>query len=82
MNTLSGWLRSACAQLVGRPIERMRSIGLPTKYKSGTNPLPWTQRWIAGSEVQVAPQETEISSYIVGGVKKDATSETFQGFSL
>ena len=62
--------------------KRMRSIGLPTKYKSGTNPLPWTQRWIAGSEVQVAPQETEISSYIVGGVKKDATSETFQGFSL
>ena len=62
--------------------KRMRSIGLPTKYKSGTNPLPWTQRWIAGSEVQVAPQETEISSYIVGGVKKDATAETFQGFSL
>ncbi len=62
--------------------KRMRSVGLPTKYKSGTNPLPWTQRWIAGSEVQVAPQETEISSYIVGGVKKDATAETFQGFSL
>lgn len=62
--------------------KRMRSIGLPTKYRSGTNPLPWTQRWIAGSEVQVAPQETEISSYLIGGVKKDATSETFQGFSL
>ena len=62
--------------------KRMRSVGLPTKYKSGTNPLPWTQKWIAGGEVQVAPQETEISSYIVGGVKKDATAETFQGFSL
>lgn len=62
--------------------KRMRSIGLPTKYKSGTNPLPWTQKWIAGGEVQVAPQETEISSYIVGGVKKDATAETFQGFKL
>ena len=62
--------------------KRMRSLGLPTKYKSGSNPLPWTQKWIAGGEVQVAPQETEISSYIVGGVKKDATAETFQGFSL
>lgn len=62
--------------------KRMRSVGLPTKYKSGTNPLPWTQRWIAGSEVQVAPQQTQISSYTVGSVKMDATNETFQGFSL
>jgi len=44
--------------------------------------LPWTQKWIAGSEVQVAPQETEISSYVVGGVKQDVTEETFSGFSL
>jgi ribonucleoside-diphosphate reductase beta chain len=60
----------------------MRSVSLPTKYKSGSNPLPWTNKWISGSEVQVAPQETEITSYIVGGVKKDATNETFRGFSL
>lgn len=62
--------------------KRMRSVNLPTKYKSGSNPLPWTNKWISGSEVQVAPQETEITSYIVGGVKKDATNETFKGFSL
>lgn len=62
--------------------KRMRSVGLPTKYKSGTNPLPWTQRWIAGSEVQVAPQEVELSSYTIGAVKMDATNETFQGFKL
>jgi ribonucleoside-diphosphate reductase beta chain len=62
--------------------KRMSAVGLPNKYKGGTNPLPWTQKWIAGAEVQVAPQETEISSYIVGGVKQDVDEKTFSGFSL
>jgi ribonucleoside-diphosphate reductase beta chain len=62
--------------------KRMTSLGLDTPYKGGSNPLPWTQKWIAGGEVQVAPQETEISSYIVGGTKQDITEDTFKGFSL
>lgn len=62
--------------------KRMTSVGLPTKYKGGANPLPWTQKWISGAEVQVAPQETEITSYIVGGVKQDVDDKTFSGFSL
>jgi ribonucleoside-diphosphate reductase beta chain len=62
--------------------KRMTAIGLPTIYKGGSNPLPWTQKWISGSDVQVAPQETEITSYISGGVKKDITGDTFKGFSL
>ena len=62
--------------------KRMTAVGLPNQYKGGSNPLPWTQKWISGAEVQVAPQETEITSYIVGGVKKDVTNETFKGFSL
>ena len=60
--------------------KRMGAIGL--NGKPGSNPLPWTQKWIAGSDVQVAPQETEITSYIVGAVKQDVTSDTFKGFSL
>ncbi len=62
--------------------KRMTAIGLSSPYKGGSNPLPWTQKWISGSEVQVAPQETEITSYVVGGVKKDVTNDTFKGFSL
>lgn len=62
---------------------RMNNIGLDCGMKpSGTNPLPWTQKWIAGGEVQVAPQETEISSYTIGAVKQDVNSDTFKGFSL
>jgi ribonucleoside-diphosphate reductase beta chain len=60
--------------------KRMGAIGL--NGKPGPNPLPWTQKWISGSDVQVAPQETEISSYINGGVKKDVDGDTFKGFSL
>lgn len=62
--------------------KRMTAIGLPSQFKGGSNPLPWTQKWIAGSDVQVAPQETEITSYIVGGVTQDVTGDTFKGFSL
>lgn len=62
--------------------KRMRALGLPALYKSGTNTLPWTQKWISGADVQVAPQETEISSYIVGGVKKDVNANTFKGLTL
>ena len=46
------------------------------------NPLPWTEKWISGGNVQVAPQETEISSYVVGGVKQDVDSKTLSGLSL
>lgn len=61
---------------------RMQAVGLPLQYSTGSNPLPWTQKWISGSEVQVAPQETEISSYLIGGVKKDVSVETLKGMSL
>jgi ribonucleoside-diphosphate reductase beta chain len=61
---------------------RMQAVGLPVLYNTGSNPLPWTQKWISGGEVQVAPQETQITSYIVGGVKKDVSTETFKGMTL
>ena len=60
--------------------KRMGAIGL--NGKPGANPLPWTQKWISGAEVQVAPQETEITSYVIGGVKKDVDQDTFKGFAL
>tara|TARA_B110000503_G_C7125872_1_gene404568 strand:- start:541 stop:1665 length:1125 start_codon:yes stop_codon:yes gene_type:complete len=62
--------------------KRMSTLGLPLTFKGGSNPLPWTQKWIAGGDVQVAPQETEISSYTIGAVKQDVDENTFKGFSL
>jgi ribonucleoside-diphosphate reductase beta chain len=62
--------------------KRMTAVGLNCGIKPGSNPLPWTTKWIAGAEVQVAPQETEISSYVIGGTKQDVDTNTFKGFSL
>jgi len=63
--------------------KRMTALGLKCPYTTPqANPLPWTQKWISGAEVQVAPQETEISSYVIGGTKKDVNEDTFKGFSL
>ena len=61
---------------------RMGAVGLKSPYSVKTNPLPWTQKWISGAEVQVAPQETEITSYVSGGTKQDVIKDTFKGFSL
>ena len=63
--------------------KRMRAVGLTCPYQvPQMNPLPWTEKWIGGGNVQVAPQETEISSYVVGGVKQDVDDKTFKGLSL
>ena len=63
---------------------RLKSIGLKPVYDiaAKNNPLPWTQHWISSKGLQVAPQETEVESYIVGGIKQDVTKKTFAGFQL
>jgi len=63
---------------------RMKTIGLKPIYDiaAKNNPLPWTEHWISSKGLQVAPQETEVESYIVGGIKQDVKADTFAGFSL
>ena len=60
--------------------KRMRAVHLETPFNTGTNPLPWTQAWITGGSVQVAQQETEISSYVIGGTKQDVDNDTSKVF--
>ncbi len=64
--------------------KRMRAIGLKPKYNQPikNNPLPWTEHWLNSKGQQNAPQETEIESYVVGGIKQDVTENTFAGFKL
>jgi len=63
---------------------RLKAIGLKPQYDiaANNNPLPWTQHWISSKGLQVAPQETEVESYVVGGIKQDVTKNTFSGFKL
>jgi len=64
--------------------KRMKAIGLDPIYDipARNNPLPWTQHWISSKGLQVAPQETEVESYVVGGIKQDVKKDTFSGFKL
>ena len=63
---------------------RLKSIGMKPVYdiSAKNNPLPWTEHWISSKGLQVAPQETEVESYIVGGIKQDVKKDTFSGFKL
>jgi ribonucleoside-diphosphate reductase beta chain len=63
---------------------RMKSIGLKPLYDipAKNNPLPWTEHWLNSKSVQVAPQEAEITSYVVGGINQNMKSDTFSGFKL
>ena len=63
---------------------RMKAIGIKPIYDvpAKNNPLPWTAHWISSKGLQVAPQETEVESYVVGGIKQDVKKDTFSGFKL
>jgi ribonucleoside-diphosphate reductase beta chain len=63
---------------------RMKAIGLTPIYDvpAKNNPLPWTEHWLNSKSMQNAPQETEIESYVIGGIKQDVDKNTFAGFQL
>jgi ribonucleoside-diphosphate reductase beta chain len=63
---------------------RLKALGYNAIFNQpvNTNPLPWTQHWLSSSGLQVAPQETEVESYIVGGIKQDVNKDALKGFSL
>ena len=64
--------------------KRMKALGIDPIYDQPlrNNPLPWTQHWISSKGLQVAPQETEVESYVVGGIKQDMKKNAFSGFKL
>jgi ribonucleoside-diphosphate reductase beta chain len=61
----------------------MRSVGLEPAYSESTsNPIPWINAWLSSDNVQVAPQEAEISSYLVGQIDNQVTTNDFEDFEL
>ena len=76
-------------KLLGKYVEyianrRLKALGMQTIFDQpvNTNPLPWTQHWLSSSGLQVAPQETEVESYIIGGIKQDVDEDALKGFKL
>jgi len=61
---------------------RMKGIQLTPQYEQKTNPLPWIDHWLNSKGLQNAPQETEIESYVIGGIKQDVKKDQFKKFKL
>ncbi|MEZ9834845.1 class Ia ribonucleoside-diphosphate reductase subunit beta [Vibrio breoganii] len=62
---------------------RMNAVGLETAYPEATNnPIPWINAWLSSDNVQVAPQEAEISSYLVGQIDNEVSADDFEDFEL
>ncbi|OOE35843.1 ribonucleotide-diphosphate reductase subunit beta [Salinivibrio kushneri] len=62
---------------------RMSAVGLAPAYDNATqNPIPWINAWLSSDNVQVAPQEAEISSYLVGQIDNEVSVEDFGDFEL
>ncbi|SEG23911.1 class Ia ribonucleoside-diphosphate reductase subunit beta [Marinobacterium lutimaris] len=75
------------ARILGDYVEyitnvRMKALGLKEAFEPRQNPLPWMNAWLISDNVQVAPQEAEISSYLVGQIDNDVDSDDFDGFDL
>jgi ribonucleoside-diphosphate reductase beta chain len=61
---------------------RMAAIGMGQPFDIKSNPLPWMNNYLSSDNVQVAPQETEISSYLVGQIDSEVASDDFEAFEL
>jgi ribonucleoside-diphosphate reductase beta chain len=63
---------------------RLKAIGFNPIFDAplNNNPLPWTEHWLNSKGMQVAPQETEQETYIIGGLKQDMKSNQFSQFEL
>jgi ribonucleoside-diphosphate reductase beta chain len=62
--------------------QRLTAIGFDAPFDIKSNPLPWMNAYLVSDNVQVAPQETEISSYLVGQVDSTVDADDFDDFDL
>ena len=61
---------------------RMQAIGLPKAFDTTENPIPWINTWLSSDSVQVAPQEVEVSSYLVGQIDNNVDMNDLSDFDL
>lgn len=61
---------------------RMQAVGLPLPFQARSNPIPWINAWLVSDNVQVAPQEVEVSSYLVGQIDATVTADDLSDFEL
>jgi len=61
--------------------KRMKNLGIKHDFAT-KNPLSWTDKYLKSSDNQIAPQEQELTQYIIGGIKNDITDTSFDEFKF
>lgn len=61
---------------------RMQAVGMPLPFEIRSNPIPWINAWLVSDNVQVAPQEVEVSSYLVGQIDSEVNADDLSNFQL
>ncbi|MBQ9258976.1 MAG: ribonucleotide-diphosphate reductase subunit beta [Neisseriaceae bacterium] len=62
---------------------RMQAVNLPPAFPNARqNPIPWINTWLVSDNVQVAPQEVEVSSYLVGQIDAEINAGDLGDFEL
>ncbi|HGN1705534.1 TPA: class Ia ribonucleoside-diphosphate reductase subunit beta [Providencia rettgeri] len=61
---------------------RMQAVGLKLPFEARSNPIPWINAWLVSDNVQVAPQEVEVSSYLVGQIDSEVNTDDLSDFEL
>jgi ribonucleoside-diphosphate reductase beta chain len=61
---------------------RMQAVGLGLPFATRSNPIPWINAWLVSDNVQVAPQEVEVSSYLVGQIDSEVHADDLSDFEL
>ena len=61
---------------------RMQAVGLKLPFQVKSNPIPWINNWLVSDNVQVAPQEAEMSSYLVGQIDAEINEDDLSDFKL
>ncbi|WP_392454136.1 class Ia ribonucleoside-diphosphate reductase subunit beta [Edwardsiella piscicida] len=61
---------------------RMQAVGLSLPFETRSNPIPWINAWLVSDNVQVAPQEVEVSSYLVGQIDAEVNADDLSDFQL
>ncbi|MDO6804371.1 hypothetical protein Q4595_18130, partial [Wenyingzhuangia sp. 1_MG-2023] len=62
--------------------QRIAALGFDRIFEARSNPLPWINSWLNSDNVQVAPQESEISSYLVGALDSEVDTNDLGDFDL
>ena len=61
---------------------RMSAVGLLPVFGVKANPIPWINAWLSSDNVQVAPQEVELTSYLTGALDGEVKADDFSDMEI